>query len=110
MNCVGEAQEAHEQFKNAGENQPELTHELLGSAAAFAGMKAWEARQRKEGKPVEHSKAKEALAMAVGFEIDRLAETKGADQFDKIKAHEQAKHQAWELYDQHYDGKDEWHP
>lgn len=73
-------------------------------------MKAWESRQRKEGKPVEHGVAKELLAAAVGFEVDRLAETKGADAFDKFKAHEHAKKQAEALYDQQYGDKAEWHP
>lgn len=75
-------------------------------------MKAFEAKQRKEGKPVSHSVAKELLAAAVGFEVDRLAETKGADAFDKFKAHEHAKHEAEEMYKSHYEeaGKSEWHP
>lgn len=107
---AGDAQSAHEQFNNTDANQPELTHELLGSAAAFAGMKAWEAKQRKEGKPVEHSVAKELLAAAAGFEVDRLAETKGADFVDREKAKHHAKKQAMELYEQQYGGKDEWHP
>ena len=34
-----------------------MSHELLGSAAAFEGMRLWEQNQRKEGKPVEHGRA-----------------------------------------------------
>lgn len=110
MRCVGDAEEAHNQFENASPNQPELTHELLGSAAAFAGMKAFEAQQRKKGEPVSHGTAKELLAMAVGFEVDRLAETKGADMFDRAKAKHHATEQAKELYEQQYGDKEEWHP
>lgn len=73
-------------------------------------MKAWEAKQRKEGKPVEHSVAKELLAAAVGFEVDRLAETKGADEVDKLKAKHHAREQADALYEQQYASKDQWHP
>lgn len=91
-------------------NHADLTHELVGSAAAFGAMKAWESKQRKDGKPVDHANAKALLAAAVGFEVDRLAETKGEDAFDKFKAHEHAKHQAMKMYDEQYGDKDEWHP
>lgn len=54
------------------------------------------------GKPVSHAFAKEVLAGLVGGEVDRLAETKGMDEWDKEKAHRQAKENAENMYDQHY--------
>lgn len=87
-----------------------MSHELLGSAAAFEGMRLWEQQQRKEGKPVEHGLAKEMLAAAAGFEVDKLVETKGLDFVDREKAKHHAKKQAEELYEQQYGGKSEFHP
>ncbi|PIA91582.1 hypothetical protein CB0940_09231 [Cercospora beticola] len=65
-------------------------------------MKMFEDRQRKEGKPVSHQFAKELLAGFAGGEVDRLAETKGADYIDREKAKRQARENAEQMYDQHY--------
>lgn len=73
-------------------------------------MKAWESKQRKSGQPVEHAKAKELLAAAVGFELDSLAESKGADFVERKKIEHQAHKQAEQYYDEHYGDKDQWHP
>ena len=54
------------------------------------------------GKPVSHAFAKELLAGIVGGEVDKLAETKGMDEWDREKAHRQAKQNAENMYDQHY--------
>lgn len=54
------------------------------------------------GKPVSHAFAKELLAGIVGGEVDKLAETKGMDEWDKEKAHRKAKENAENMYDQHY--------
>jgi hypothetical protein len=54
------------------------------------------------GKPVSHQFAKEVLAGFAGAEVDKLAETKGEDWFDKEKAKRQAKQQAEQMYDEHY--------
>lgn len=62
------------------------------------------------GKPVSHQFAKELLAGFAGGEVDRLAETKGADYIDREKAKHQAKRQAEELYDSHYGGNDQYDP
>lgn len=86
---------------------------MIGGAAAFAGMKAWEDHQRREGKPVSHAFAKEALMGAVGFEIDRLVETKGMDEYDKIEAKRHAERSAERMYDDHYinnQGADQYDP
>ena len=58
------------------------------------------------GKEVDHSFAKEAIAGLAGVEVDRLAETKGADYIDREKAKHEAKKRSEQLYDQHY-GQDE---
>jgi hypothetical protein len=62
------------------------------------------------GKPVSHQFAKELIAGFAGGEVDRLAETKGADYIDREKAKHQAKRQAEQLYDSHYGGNDQYDP
>ena len=54
------------------------------------------------GKPVSHQFAKEALAGFAGAEVDRLAETKGMDEYDREKVKRQAQDNASNMYDQHY--------
>ncbi|ODM20837.1 hypothetical protein SI65_03890 [Aspergillus cristatus] len=111
-----ESDKAHRQvYDNENENKHEshLSHEVLAGAASFAGMKAFEDHQRKQGKSVSHSTAKEILAGLAGAEIDKLAETKGLDEADKIKARHHAKKNAEHLYDDHYvngHGADEYDP
>ena len=50
----------------------------------------------------------------VGAEVDRLAETKGMDEYDRIRAHEHAKKNAEHMYDEHYvrghGAQEEWRP
>lgn len=79
------------------------------------------------GKPVSHAFAKELLAGFAGGEVDKLAETHGKtsvsngktasltpflgmNEYDKMRAHHQAKENAQNLYDQHYGGSDEYNP
>jgi len=83
-------------------NQSSFGHEVIAGGAAFAGFKAFEDHQRKEGKPVSHQFAKELLAGFAGAEVDKLAETKGEDFYDRERAKHQAKENAERLYDQHY--------
>ena len=61
---------------------------------------------------MEHQFAKELLAGFAGAEVDRLAETKGMNEYDRIEARRHAERQAPELYDQHYNqqGYDQWNP
>jgi len=54
------------------------------------------------GKPISHQFAKELLAGFAGAEVDKLAETKGEDWFDKEKAKRQAQENAMNMYDEHY--------
>ena len=62
---------------------------------------------------MSHAFAKELLAGFAGAEIDKLAETKGEDFFDKEKAKHHAKKRAEEMYDDHYvknQGADQYDP
>eukprot|EP00249_Psilotum_nudum_P025193 c29440_g1_i1 orf=84-470(+) len=92
------------------DNQASFGHELIGGAAAFAGMKAFEDHQRAEGKPVSHQFAKELIAGFAGAEVDRLAETKGEDFVDRERAKHEAKKRAENLYDQQYGEYDQYDP
>lgn len=104
----GESQDAHDQVYNQGggydnpDNQAKFSHELVAGGAAFEGFKLYEDHQRKEGKVVNHAFAKELLAGFVGGEVDKLAETKGMDAYDRERAHHQAKENASHMYDEHY--------
>lgn len=65
----GDSENAYEQVyqnDNFEENKSSFGHELVAGGAAFAGFKAFEDHQRKEGKPVSHAFAKELLA---GFAV-----------------------------------------
>jgi Protein of unknown function (DUF3759) len=62
------------------------------------------------GKPVSHAFAKELLAGFVGGEVDKLAETKGMDEYEKIEANRHAKKSAERMYDEHYQGMDNYNP
>ena len=62
---------------------------------------------RPTGEKVKHSFAKELLAGIVGGEVDKLAETKGLDEADRLRAHEHAKKNANQMYDDRYGGYDD---
>lgn len=62
------------------------------------------------GKPVKHQFAKEVLAGLAGAEVDRFAETTGADWIDKEKAKRQAREHCEGMYDEHYGGHDQYDP
>lgn len=62
------------------------------------------------GKVVDHGLAKELLAGIAGGEVDKLAETKGADYIDRERAKREAGQRAQQLYDQHYGGYDQYDP
>ncbi|KIW79740.1 hypothetical protein Z517_06354 [Fonsecaea pedrosoi CBS 271.37] len=108
---LDESRDAHQQVYNGDErHEAKFSHELIGGAAAFEGMKLYEDRQRREGKTVNHGFAKELLAGFVGAEVDKLAETKGLDEYDKIRAREHAKKSAEHMYDKHYGDMDQYDP
>ncbi len=69
-----------------------------------------ESTNRSSGQPVSHGFAKELLAGFVGGEVDKLAETKGMDFYDKEKAQHRAKKGAEQMYDDHYGDMDQYNP
>jgi len=104
-----DSHDAYQQVNDDG-NRAELSHEVLAGGAAFGAFKLFEDRQRKEGKPVSHQFAKELLVGLAGVEVDRLAETKGADYIDRERAKHEAKKSAEKMYDDHYGGQDQYIP
>jgi hypothetical protein len=56
---------------------------LVAGGAAFAGFKAFEDHQRKEGKPVSHQFAKELLAGFAGAEVDKIVRNTHTLFYDK---------------------------
>lgn len=59
---------------------------------------------------MNHQFAKELLAGFAGAEVDKIAETKGEDYFDREKAKHEAKRQAEQMYDDHYGQYDQYDP
>ncbi|KAJ5517907.1 CipC-like antibiotic response protein [Penicillium expansum] len=99
-----ESERAHQEVYNGEQHhEGKFSHEFAAGAASFAGMKAYEDHQRKEGKPVSHAFAKELLAGIVGGEVDKLAESKGMDWFDREKAKHHAKKNAEHMYEERYE-------
>ncbi|KAI9707632.1 MAG: hypothetical protein M1836_000593 [Candelina mexicana] len=116
---TGESEDAHDEVYNRGggydnpNHEAKFSHELVAGAASFEGFKLFEDHQRKEGKTVDHAFAKELLAGFVGGEVDKLVETKGMDEYDRERAHSQAKESAHHMYDEHYvrgQGANEYNP
>lgn len=112
MGWFDSAQDNHQEvYGNGGyDNQAKFSHEVIAGGAAFEGMKLFEDHQRKEGKPVSHQFAKELLAGFVGGEVDKLAETKGMNEYDAYEAKKKARNHAENMYDQHYQGMDQYDP
>jgi len=50
------------------------------------------------------------LVGLAGAEVDKLAETKGMDFYDREKAKHHAKEQVQGMYDDHYGGQDQYDP
>ncbi|KOC15317.1 cipC-like antibiotic response protein [Aspergillus flavus AF70] len=98
----GDAENAHQQVQE-GQHEGHLSHDLIAGAAAFTGMKAWEDHQRKEGKEVSHSTAKQVIAGLAAAGVTRLVETKGLNAIDEHKAKKQAEENAQRLYEEHYE-------
>ena len=52
---TGESQDAYNQvYGDGGEHKAKFSHELVAGGAAFAGFKAFEDHQRKEGMLLRH--------------------------------------------------------
>ncbi|KAK4687862.1 hypothetical protein P7C73_g2255, partial [Tremellales sp. Uapishka_1] len=76
------------------EHKAALSHELIGGAAAYEAMKAYDNHCKQHGQPASHAEAKEVLAGLAGGIVDRLFETKGLDMYDREEAKRHAKQQA----------------
>jgi hypothetical protein len=132
LQTPGESQDQYQQVYEQDQQPHEgkFSHELIAGAASFAGFKAFEDHQRKEGNPllfpspatatlltvsqtgkeVKHAFAKELLAGFVGGEVDKLAETKGEDFVDRERSKHEAKKRADQMYDDHYGNQDQYDP
>ncbi|KAJ5267097.1 hypothetical protein N7478_009905 [Penicillium angulare] len=85
-------------------HEAKWSHELIGGAAAYEAMKAFEEHEAREGKVDDHAKAKEIIAGLAGAFIDREVETKGLDFIDR----EKAKHHAKERYENSMEQSSRW--
>ncbi|CAN6597907.1 hypothetical protein TRVA0_001S05028 [Trichomonascus vanleenenianus] len=97
-------------YEGGEQHESKFSHELVSGAASFAAMKVFEDRQRRDGKPVSHQFAKEALAGIAGAEVDKLFETKGLDFLDRERAKRDAQQLAEQHYDNHYGQQPQWSP
>ncbi|EHA28143.1 hypothetical protein CBS63078_6110 [Aspergillus niger] len=91
---------AHKELENfevgtevTEEHKAKFSHQVIGGAAAYEAMKAYEEHQAKNGKPDNHAQAKEILAGLAGAFIDREIESKGLDFVDREKAKYHARKQ-----------------
>jgi len=85
---------------NNDDHKAKLSHELIGGAAGYEAMKAYEQHCAANGKPPSHAMAKEILAGFASAEVDRLFETKGLNMYDREEAKRQAKQQAEQALNQ----------
>ncbi|KAL7945478.1 hypothetical protein V8C42DRAFT_345082 [Trichoderma barbatum] len=83
-------------------HEAKWSHELIGGAAAYEAAKAYEDHVAENGHPDDHAKAKEILAGAIGFFVDREVETKGLDFIDRERAKRHAQDQAEEQLSNQY--------
>ncbi|KAJ4478139.1 hypothetical protein J3R30DRAFT_3479717 [Lentinula aciculospora] len=78
---------------NSAPHQAKISHELLGAAASYEAIKAYEKHREENGEPDSHATRNEIIATLAGGFIDRMVETKGLDFIDKEKAKYHAKQQ-----------------
>ncbi|EKM56887.1 uncharacterized protein PHACADRAFT_254254 [Phanerochaete carnosa HHB-10118-sp] len=78
------------------------SHELIAGAAAFEAAKAYENHCAENGRPDDHSTAKELLAGFAGAFVDREVETRGLDYIDKQRAKDQAQEQVETVYNEQF--------
>lgn len=103
-------EENHQYVYGQQEHEGKFSHELIAGAASFEAARLFEDRQRREGKPVTHAFAKEALAAFTGAEVDKLFESKGLDYLDRERVHNQAQDLSQQGYDNHYGQQQQWTP
>ncbi|CAO1619138.1 unnamed protein product [Parajaminaea phylloscopi] len=95
--------DAHEDVYGGREHESKFSHELIGGAAAFEAMRAYEQHEAREGKPANHALAKEIIAGFAGAEVDKLFETKGLDFLDREKAKRHAQEEAQQAYSDRFE-------
>ncbi|OJJ66395.1 hypothetical protein ASPBRDRAFT_201022 [Aspergillus brasiliensis CBS 101740] len=99
-----EAQHTEYNERPKEEHKASFSHELIGGAAAYEAMKAYEKHQAENGKPANHAQAKEILAGLAGAFIDREFEDKGLNQ---IENWQEKRRQAKEEASKHIEGTEE---
>ncbi|CAF0902656.1 unnamed protein product [Adineta steineri] len=98
-----QSEQAHEAiYGDQPPHESSWTHELIGGAAGFAAMKAYEDHVRSTGEQVSHPLMKEMLAGFAAAEVDKLFETKGLDFLDREEAKRQAVQQAHAIAEEKY--------
>ncbi|OAD78678.1 hypothetical protein PHYBLDRAFT_107153, partial [Phycomyces blakesleeanus NRRL 1555(-)] len=92
----------HEQVNkhDESEHKGSISHEVIAGAAAYEAVKAYNDHCEKEGKPQDHTIAKEILAGFAAGALDKLIETKGLDYLDRQKAKKDAESQVKQYYDE----------
>ncbi|KIM53460.1 hypothetical protein SCLCIDRAFT_1222779 [Scleroderma citrinum Foug A] len=83
--------EAYNQYQSTP-HKAHLSHEVIGGAAAYEAMKAYNDHVERNGQPASHAKAKEIMAGLAGAFVTRMVETKGADAWDAHKAKQANEH------------------
>ncbi|KAJ9106274.1 hypothetical protein QFC21_001419 [Naganishia friedmannii] len=83
-------QQAYETVQREGST----SHEVVAGAASFMAMRMYMKKQDEEGKPESFETAKEIIAAMAGAEADKLIETKGLSEVDRMKARHQAEENA----------------
>ncbi|KAJ5386856.1 hypothetical protein N7509_009397 [Penicillium cosmopolitanum] len=93
--------ENYQQYsQNPEEHKAKFSHELIGGAAAFEAMKAYEDHEARNGQVDNHARAKEIAAGLAGAFIDREFETKGLDFVDREKAKRHAEQSIQNQFEQ----------
>ncbi|KAE8371404.1 hypothetical protein BDV26DRAFT_286821 [Aspergillus bertholletiae] len=93
---------AHSEVTGTEGHQGHWSHDLIGGAAAYEAMKAYNEHQEKNGKPASHSQAKEVAAGLATAAVTHLFETKGLNFIDREKAEYRAKKDAEAAIDRTY--------
>jgi len=92
--------QANSEVNGSEGHKSHWSHELIGGAASYEAMKAYEQHCEANGKPQSHAEAKELIAGFAGAAVDNIFETKGLDFVDKEKAKYEAKKQAQQTISQ----------
>ncbi|KAI5303605.1 hypothetical protein KEM56_007375 [Ascosphaera pollenicola] len=102
-----DSEKAHQDVYNGEElehHHAKFSHNVIAGAASYQAMKAYSEHKAKNGDEGadKHATAKNIIAGLVGAEVDRLAESKGRDAWDRHKLKKQAEENAKNMYDEKY--------